>query len=70
VGEDLGFDPFWVKPKSMKLIFAASVLFTNTTSLYYIHLLARRPKLGKCSIYANKFFHNFHLFYLSWASGK
>jgi hypothetical protein len=55
---------YWSTPKHysevMKLIFAASQLFTNTP-LYCIHLHARRPKLGKFSIYSNKFFHNFHL---------
>jgi hypothetical protein len=29
--------------------------------LNFSHLLARKPNLEKCSIYSNKFFHNFHL---------
>ena len=41
----------------------------------YVHLLVRKPNLEKKKIYANKFFHNFHLpnpvlHYLSRASGK
>jgi hypothetical protein len=27
----------------------------------FFHLLAGKPNLEKCSIYSNKFFHNFHL---------
>ncbi len=43
--------------------------------LNVFHLLALKPNLEKCSIYSNKFFHNFHLFESSltcsglWASG-
>lgn len=70
-GEDLGFDPFWVEPKSIKLIFTVSLLFYKyNVIILYIHLLSRRPKLGKILIYSNKFYPSFHLFYLSWASGK
>ena len=29
--------------------------------LNFVHLLAWKPNLEKCSIYSNKFFHNFHL---------
>jgi len=38
-------------------------LFFNEISLClnFFHVLARKPNLEKCSIYSNKFFHNFHL---------
>ena len=34
---------------------------TSVFALIFFHLLARKPNLEKCSIYSNKFFHNFHL---------
>jgi hypothetical protein len=33
----------------------------HSLCLNFFHLLSRKPNLEKCSIYSNKFFHNFHL---------
>jgi hypothetical protein len=44
-------------------------------NFFHLHVLARKPNLGKFSIYSNKFFHNFYLSESSftcpglWASG-
>jgi len=46
---------------------------TNSLCLNFVHLLARKPNLEKCSTYSNKFFTISLVriqFYLSWASGK
>jgi hypothetical protein len=66
------FGPIYILKSSVPLHFCRSgpTVFgksdVNITPCYsthvnFFHLLARKPNLEKCSIYSNKFFHNFHL---------
>jgi hypothetical protein len=69
------------KPLSCRLVDFLVFIYESSSEydlyslcLNFFHLLAQKSNLEKCSIYSNKFFHNFHLFwihfYLSRASDK
>jgi len=54
---------FWVffSVLFFNIEYVSSKITYHSLCLNFFHLLARKPNLEKCSIYSNKFFHNFHL---------